>query len=117
MALVAQDLVEPAPVNELHGVIGQARRLADVEDRHDVRVVQPRRGLRLAQEALEVRRALASRDVIGQAKGVLMERFKITADEAFGLLVQASQHRNVRVAELAFELAETGDWRGPLPEE
>jgi AmiR/NasT family two-component response regulator len=71
----------------------------------------------LALEVEHLRRALASRDVIGQAKGILMERFKITADEAFGLLVQASQHRNVRVAELAFELAETGDWRAPLPEQ
>jgi len=88
------------------------------EEGRTVDRVEPRDPLaELALEVEHLRRALASRDVIGQAKGVLMERFKITADEAFGLLVQASQHRNVRVAELAFELAETGDWRGPLPEE
>ena len=73
---------------------------------------------RIAELEVEVehlRRALLSRDVIGQAKGVLMERFKVTADEAFALLVRASQHQNLRVAELARGLAETGDWAGPLP--
>jgi AmiR/NasT family two-component response regulator len=75
---------------------------------------------RIAELEVEVehlRRALLSRDVIGQAKGIMMERFKVTPDEAFGLLVKSSQHRNVRVADLAVELAETGDWSGPLPQE
>ena len=69
----------------------------------------------LALEVEHLRRALASRDVIGQAKGILMERFKVTADEAFGLLVHASQHRNIRVAELSAELAATGEWPDPAP--
>ena len=67
----------------------------------------------LQLEIEHLRKALASRDVIGQAKGILMERFKITADEAFALLVDASQHQNVRVAELSAMLAETGEWVGP----
>ena len=66
-------------------------------------------------EVEHLRRALASRDVIGQAKGILMERFKVTADEAFGLLVQASQRGNVRVADLSSQLADTGEWLGPRP--
>ena len=70
----------------------------------------------LQLEIEHLRRALASRDVIGQAKGILMERFKVTADEGFALLVQASQHTNVRVAELSAMLAETGEWAGPIPE-
>jgi AmiR/NasT family two-component response regulator len=70
----------------------------------------------LAIEVEHLRRALASRDVIGQAKGVLMERFKVTGEEAFGLLVNASQHRNVKVSDLATELAQTGEWVGPFPE-
>ena len=77
---------------------------------------RPANLVELELEVEHLRRALVSRDVIGQAKGVLMERFKVTSDEAFGLLVQASQHRNVRVADLAAELAETGDWPGPLPQ-
>jgi AmiR/NasT family two-component response regulator len=69
----------------------------------------------LAVEVEHLRKALLSRDVIGQAKGILMERFKVTADEAFHLLVESSQHRNVRVADLAVELADTGEWLGPTP--
>jgi AmiR/NasT family two-component response regulator len=69
----------------------------------------------LELEIEHLRRALTSRDVIGQAKGVLMERYKITADESFALLVDASQHYNVRVAELSARLAETGEWLGPVP--
>ena len=72
--------------------------------------------IELQLEIEHLRKALASRDVIGQAKGILMERCRITADEAFALLVQASQHQNIRVAELSAMLAETGEWVGPTPE-
>ncbi|MBV8385259.1 MAG: ANTAR domain-containing protein, partial [Acidimicrobiia bacterium] len=41
----------------------------------------------LELEIEHLRRALVSRDVIGQAKGIIMERFKVTADEAFRVLV------------------------------
>jgi len=40
------------------------------------------------------RSALASRDTIGQAKGMLMERFQIDAAAAFGLLKRLSQDFN-----------------------
>jgi GAF domain-containing protein len=53
--------------------------------------------------------ALSHRDVIGQAKGILMERHKVTADQAFQLLVRASQTLNVKLRELAAELAATGE--------
>lgn len=48
-----------------------------------------------------LRRAIDSRDVIGQAKGILMERQGISADDAFDLLVSTSQHLNIKLAELA----------------
>lgn len=54
-----------------------------------------------------LQRALASRDVIGQAKGVLMERLKISADEAFEELRAMSQRINRNVSILATELAMT----------
>lgn len=53
--------------------------------------------------------ALSSRDVIGQAKGILMERHKLTADEAFRILVQASQTRHRKLREIAEELTLTGE--------
>lgn len=56
-----------------------------------------------------LRRAIESRDQIGQAKGILMERFKISADEAFAQLRTASQHLNVKLRDLAVRIAETGE--------
>ena len=59
-----------------------------------------------ARTAAEVReaqltQALESRDVIGQAKGILMERRGYTADEAFDLLRRTSQNLNVKLREVA----------------
>jgi hypothetical protein len=45
--------------------------------------------------------ALASRDVIGQAKGILMERFDIDAVDAFELLRRLSQQSNTELTEIA----------------
>ena len=56
-----------------------------------------------------LRIALESRDVIGQAKGILMERHRYTADEAFDLLVAASQRTNRKLREVAEELTLTGE--------
>ena len=61
-----------------------------------------------AHRADQMRQALANRDVIGQAKGILMERHRITADEAFKLLSAQSQRVNQKLADVARRLAETG---------
>jgi GAF domain-containing protein len=61
-----------------------------------------------AQQADQLHDALDSRDVIGQAKGVLMERHSLTADAAFGVLSRVSQAENMKLAEVARYLAETG---------
>jgi GAF domain-containing protein len=53
--------------------------------------------------------ALASRDVIGQAKGVLMTRHGLTADQAFVRLRELSQDQNRRLRDVAEEVARTGD--------
>jgi GAF domain-containing protein len=58
---------------------------------------------------LQLQEAIGSRDVIGQAKGILMERFKITADDAFSRLRLASQRMNVKLKDLARDLTETGE--------
>ncbi|EME58564.1 GAF and ANTAR domain-containing protein [Amycolatopsis decaplanina] len=56
-------------------------------------------------ETSHLRRAVESRDVIGQAKGILMQRRGLTADEAFDLLRRTSQDLNVKLAEVARTLA------------
>lgn len=49
--------------------------------------------------------ALASRDVIGQAKGMIMERFGIDAAQAFALLKRLSQESNRPLVDVARRLA------------
>ena len=69
-----------------------------------------------AQHADQMHDALGNRDVIGQAKGVLMERHGITADVAFSVLSRISQAENLKVAEIARRFVETGrlpDGTGP----
>jgi GAF domain-containing protein len=53
--------------------------------------------------------ALESRAVIDQAKGILMERHKLTADQAFQLLAQASMKANIKVRAIADHLVHTGE--------
>lgn len=60
----------------------------------------------LRQESLNA--ALTSRGVIGQAKGILMERFKVTEGEAFAALVKISADKNVKLRAVAEELCRTG---------
>lgn len=52
--------------------------------------------------------ALASRDLIGQAKGMLMERYRIGSAQAFGLLSKISQDSNTPLAVLAANVVEHG---------
>jgi GAF domain-containing protein len=62
-----------------------------------------------AQRADQMHDALGNRDVIGQAKGILMERHRITADAAFGVLSRVSQAENMKLAEIARRFVETGE--------
>ena len=58
--------------------------------------------VRLAElRETQLRNALDTRDVIGQAKGILMRSRGITAEEAFDLLRRTSQDLNVKLATLA----------------
>jgi len=55
----------------------------------------------------QLRDALDTRDVIGQAKGILMARRNLTADQAFDVLRRTSQNLNVKLRDLAVRIAET----------
>ena len=50
--------------------------------------------------------AVAHRTVIGQAIGILMERFDLDSDHAFALMARLSQDRNVKLYALATEIVE-----------
>jgi GAF domain-containing protein len=62
-----------------------------------------------AQRAEQMHDALGNRDVIGQAKGILMERHGVTADAAFCVLSRVSQAENMKLAEIARRFVETGE--------
>ena len=57
----------------------------------------------------QLQQALLSRNLIGQAQGILMERERITADQAFDVLRRASQNLNIKLREVAQRLVETGE--------
>ena len=74
-------------------------------------LAQTRRDLRQREAALH--RSLSTRDVIGQAKGILMERERLSAGQAFDRLRRASQGLNVKLSDIAGKLAETGELGSP----
>ncbi|MGN6252992.1 MAG: GAF and ANTAR domain-containing protein [Marmoricola sp.] len=53
--------------------------------------------------------ALRTRQVIGQATGIVMERYHVDADRAFAFLVRASQTGNVKLRDIAQELIDTAN--------
>jgi transcriptional regulator with GAF, ATPase, and Fis domain len=65
-------------------------------------------GAREHGEIETLQRAMATRELIGQAMGILMNRRHVTSDQAFEMLVQASQHLNRKLRDVAEEVATTG---------
>jgi GAF domain-containing protein len=55
----------------------------------------------------QLQTALASRDLIGQAKGLLMAQHRVDAEEAFGMLRSLSQQTNIKLRDVAAKLIET----------
>ncbi|AZG46863.1 GAF and ANTAR domain-containing protein [Gordonia insulae] len=60
------------------------------------------------REKEQLRAALNSRDLIGQAKGMIMERYRIDADAAFRLLARLSQDSNIKLVDVAVQIIESG---------
>ncbi|MEU9171707.1 ANTAR domain-containing protein [Streptomyces sp. NPDC048420] len=58
----------------------------------------------LRDEVDQLRRAMATRPVIDQAKGILMASFKLSPEDAWTVLVRVSQNTNTKLHRLAGEL-------------
>lgn len=69
---------------------------------------------RTARRDEQFHQTLESRDIIGQAKGMAMERFKIDATQAFDLLKRLSQSSNTPLTRIAAELVRAEE-REPRP--
>ena len=59
-----------------------------------------------ARQAENLQRALDTRTVIGQALGIVMERYQLDEDRAFGFLVRVSQASNVNLRVIAQDLVD-----------
>jgi hypothetical protein len=64
------------------------------------------------EEIAQLQVALDHRTVIGQAIGIIMERYGLTAEGAWGVLSRLSQERNRKVYALAQELTGAGHSEG-----
>ena len=64
--------------------------------------------------AMHLQRAVDSRDLIGRAKGILMERFSVDDEAAFEMLVESSQQTNMKLVDVARWVAtSTVEGKGP----
>lgn len=68
-----------------------------------------RSALAYATQIDGLRDAIAARQVIGQAVGIVMERFDLSEDRAFAFLARLSSHRNVKLRTVAQELIDERD--------
>ncbi|MFL5997989.1 MAG: GAF and ANTAR domain-containing protein [Streptomyces sp.] len=80
------------------GGIALAQRIADTQEFAD-----------------QLQTAMKSRSVIDQALGVIMGQRRCSADEAFGVLRSASQHRNIKLRDLCAELITNITGQAPKP--
>jgi GAF domain-containing protein len=89
-----------------HAFDDQARDLALLLAIHASLALTHTQALTTAELLLaQLHKAIETRDVIGQAKGILMQRRGCTAEEAFDLLRRTSQDLNIKLADLAHLLA------------
>jgi GAF domain-containing protein len=70
---------------------------------------------RTSDEMSHLRTAMKSRAVIEQAKGILVERFKVSEETAFTMLSRSSQTSNIKLREVASQLVTTGVLHGTEP--
>jgi GAF domain-containing protein len=115
----------PLPVQEdvagalnvyARGTFASGGRTRELVSRFAAYAVVPVSNMYLYESAVEraghLQAALDSRAVIDQAKGILMERFKLTADQAFQALARISMEHNTKVRDVAVRFVETGEWPG-----
>lgn len=68
-----------------------------------------------AHEVTNLQEALLTRKTIGQAIGIVMERYQLTDQRAFAFLTRLSQDRNVKLRLIAEELIAATEERGAQP--
>lgn len=106
-----------------HGPLGSLNFYAESPRAFDDAAVQAaaiysaHAALAMSQAALvdSLSAAVESRQTIGEATGLLMERYGVTSPQAFQMLVRASQHLNIKLRYVAEMVVETRISPGNLP--
>ncbi len=66
-------------------------------------------GLARSRSEQNLWRAVDARHVVGQAQGILMERFSLGSEEAFTVLKRYSNEHNIKIRDVAVNLLATGE--------
>ncbi|HEY0949289.1 GAF and ANTAR domain-containing protein [Nocardioides sp.] len=86
----------------------------DAEDRDDGLALAAHVAVAVAaaRTADQLARALDSRTLVGQAVGIVMERYRLDPGAAFSVLARVSSETNTKVRDIAAELVATGHLHG-----
>jgi transcriptional regulator with GAF, ATPase, and Fis domain len=68
-----------------------------------------------ARTHAQLAHAMETRSEIGEAMGIVMERYKLSEDQAFAVLRKSSQDRNIKLREVARIVTRTGEIPGARP--
>jgi GAF domain-containing protein len=68
----------------------------------------------VVEEAANMRAAMDTRAAIEQAKGILIERYRLDADQAFAVLTKSSQQTGIKLRLVAQDLVRTGQLAGSV---
>lgn len=105
---------EGGQIGALNAYARAAGAFADEESRYLGELLAAQVGLALGWSRQEetLREALATRGMIGQALGIVMERYGLGQHTAFGYLVRVYQDSNVKLRQVAEDIVTRADHRG-----
>jgi len=81
----------------------------------EVALARFRREQKLLDELADTRQQLFDRKVVDRAKGLLMTRYRLTEEEAYGRLRSMAMNKNMRLAEIAQRILDVEDLLGEAP--
>lgn len=98
----------PTSQGALNLYSGRVGAFEDLRTVNELFAHQSAMALAYAREIDSLEQAVRTRKTIGQALGIVMERYDLTDERAFAFLTRLSQHRNVKLRLVAQEIvAET----------
>ncbi|WP_046469636.1 GAF and ANTAR domain-containing protein [Allosalinactinospora lopnorensis] len=113
-SVLSYGLESPRGMLGVLNLYSQKREAFDASTRDIASIYAAHAGAALSAQRMQesLRAAMDSRESIGIAIGILVERHKVTASHAFDMLTQVSQDTNTKLRELAERVAATGQEPG-----